>query len=196
MQANKKLMETYVEVISDPELLNLSSEIALMKAHIAELIETVTKNGETDDRWDRARRAWNRFVKARRAKVASQYAEALRELEDVFTEHATDKMLWDDIHDSLVVLDKLVGRENKRRATMQAMLSTEQAVALLARMVAIIQDNVTDQAALGVIHKEVRRLLIDNPSLAAGVGRVDSRKKETFFERGDLPESIEVALNG
>jgi hypothetical protein len=193
------LLERYVTLINDPELLNLSTEIAVTRSHVIDVVQRLTRNGESNDRWKRAVDAYNRFIKARQEKAGARYQQALVDMEKVFREHEGDRILWEDFHESMKTLERLVKTENRRRASMHAMMSTEQAVGMLARIVAIIQDNVTDENSLKRIHKEFRSILIENPSLAGELAVVDARKdrsrtQERFFREGDLPAPIEAIV--
>lgn len=196
--ADPQLLNTYIEILNDPELLNLSSEIALMRAHSIQLIQRITTNGESAGRWDRATDAYNRFVNATRDKARSRQAQALRDMQNVFSERENDRVLWEEVHDTMKTLDRLVKAENKRRATMHAMMSTEQAVGLIARLVGVIQNVVTDEPTLRKIHKEFRGLIVETPALAVGINRVEGNKeklhKDRFFAPGDLPESLEAMV--
>jgi flagellar motility protein MotE (MotC chaperone) len=196
--ADPQLLANYVEILNDPELLNLSSEIALMRAHSIQLIQRITTNGESAQRWERATDAYNRLVKATRDKARARQAQALRDLQIVFTERETDRVLWEEVHDTMRTLDRLVKAENKRRSQMHAMMSTEQTVGMIARLVGIIQEVVTDEATVRKIHKEFRSLIVENPALAAGINKVEGNKerknKARFFAPGDLPESLEAMV--
>lgn len=188
-----ELLKKYINVVTDPELLNLSSEVSLVRAHILQALEKITESGESESRWDDAINAYNKLVRARRTKSGAKYQEALTDLEKVFTEHRNDRLLWDDLYNAMRTLDKLVGRENKRRAQLHAVMSTDQIVGMLARIVTIIQDNVADPGSVRKIHKAVRELIVENPSLASGMDKVDARRKDTSL----LPEVIEaVVLSG
>lgn len=196
--ADPELLANYIEILNDPELLNLSSEIALVRAHGIELIQRITTNGESAERWDRAVKAYNDFITATRQKARARQSQALHNMQVVFTERETDRIIWEEFHENMKTLDRLVKSENKRRATMHAMMSTEQAVGLIARLVGVIQDVVTDEAMLRKIHKEFRGLIVETPALAVGINRVEGNKqklhKDRFFAPGDLPDSLEAMV--
>lgn len=196
--ADPKLLANYIEILNDPELLNLSSEIALVRAHGIELIQRITTNGESAERWDRAVKAYNEFITATRQKARARQSQALHDMQVVFTERETDRIIWEEFHDNMKTLDRLVKSENKRRATMHAMMSTEQAVGLIARLVGVIQEVVTDEATIRKIHKEFRGLIVETPALAVGINKVEGNKekrhRERFFAPGDLPDSLEAMI--
>jgi len=73
---------------------------------------------------------------------------------------------------------KLQQREQRRRVEMHAILTSEQAVGLMAEMVALVKENVTDTKALQAIHNGMKHILLKRPNLNTGMTKMARAKAQ------------------
>lgn len=157
-----RLMARYQEAQSDPALLALRDEVALIDTRLAELLGRVD-TGESARRWQEAQEAFEELRKARIRNDAKQFAAALDELERTLTS-GNDYGLWGEIANAVDLRKRLVESERKRLVEMQQMISSTQAMVLLTTVVDIIKTHVTDRNTLAAISAEFRKLVATEPS--------------------------------
>lgn len=110
----------------DPEILNLSNDIAVLDARLLELL------GKADTRESGA--AWERLADLRAAFLAAQrrqdqqaMADALADILNLIARGRGDWALWGEVSDLLERRRRLVDSEQKRRVQMQMLVKVEEA---------------------------------------------------------------------
>lgn len=157
-----RLMARYQEAQSDPTLLALRDEVALIDTRLAELLGRVD-TGESAKRWQEAQTAFDALRKARTLADAKAFAAAMDELEQTLV-IGNDYDLWSEIANVVDLRKRLVESERKRLVEMQQMITSERAMVLLTTVAGIIKEHVTDTNVLAAISAEFRRLVAIEPS--------------------------------
>jgi len=168
-----RLLERYHESQSDPELLNLSAEISLVDARLAELLKRVD-TGEAKDHWTQA----SKLIKDVRAAGSDRVLvqQLIGELGETIKEAQQDYSVWDEINRQMDQRRRLVESERKRLVEMQQFISQEKAIVLVTALLDAIKRHVTDRKALTAVSNELVRIL-GSPSSAEpsrGAGDLDS----------------------
>src|SRR6187200_1573899 len=88
------LAEAYESAINDPEILNLTDEIAVTQARLNELLDRLD-TGESMARWKSLQDAWKVTMQARRRRDSAAYAEGMEELGKLMNAGVADWMVWD-----------------------------------------------------------------------------------------------------
>lgn len=170
-----RLLERYTESLADPELLGIREEISLTDSRIADLLLRVD-TGEAGETWRSlketyyvAKRAAEVINTVGRASVAGQKAEdeffkAFEAIGILIAEGAQDYQAWDEVNNMVEQRRRLTETETKRLKEAQRMVTSEQATALVAALVASVKRHVTDRTALAAISSDITGLL------ARGVG--------------------------
>jgi hypothetical protein len=153
-----RLLERYQEALDDSVLLELRAEIGLLDTRLAELLERV-ETGESGGAWLTAKRALGAYGKARRADNAADEAEALATLHACIEVGLQDYAAWGEIRELVAERRKTVESERKRLIEAQQMLSTQEAMSLLAVVADTIRRHVSDAGTLRAISADLSRLL-------------------------------------
>jgi hypothetical protein len=153
-----RLAERYQEALADPELLTMRHELALVDARLAELLERIN-HADSEQLWARARTALANYLAAQQSRDETGSQQALQALEQALNGGAEDYAAWNAIHEVIEQRRRLTESERKRLVEMQQMLSTEQAMVLLAAVVDTVRRHVTDRTALAAISADLGRLV-------------------------------------
>jgi hypothetical protein len=152
-----RLLARYRAAEKDAELTSLRSELALVDAHLADLLTRVD-TGESGARWQaliQAHRALNRY---KRVGDVSKMREALTELESHIDAGAADYQAWVEIQELIETRRKLAESETRRLVVLQQMISAEQLTVLLGVIIEVIAKHVTDRQVISAIAMELERL--------------------------------------
>jgi hypothetical protein len=153
------LAAKYSEALADPELLALRDEVALVQTRETELLEHLD-TGLSLARWRAAQQAHTELVIAIQEKDGASVQRALIALEDALGEPVTnDAAVWEQVVDLSEHRRRLVETEHKRLVAMQQMITTEQAMALLARVTESIRKHVSDPIVLAAVATELRSIV-------------------------------------
>jgi hypothetical protein len=150
-----RLLERYHEAASDPQLLELQAEIALIDARLGELLGRVD-TGESGRRWRRAQAA------------AADYRAALKRGEDVDAARdalfaailagVQDEAAWADIHATIEQRRKLAESERKRLVETNQTITVERAMLIIAGLTDIIRRHVPDPQQRAAIAADLSQL--------------------------------------
>lgn len=192
------LLEKFETIYSDADLMNLSAEIAVVIAHLQTQVHNMQEFGETPERWEDARKTFNAAMLARRRKQGAEYAGQLEKLSAIFRDQYDYSRSWDDILKSFRTLERLVAREHKRRIDLHSVMTTEQTVAMLARMMALVTTFIKDDESLKGVHTGFREILIGAPHLARGMAKVAQQKEAIGSSIGVMTQSdlMDIATEG
>jgi hypothetical protein len=151
----ERLRERYQQAETDQELLSLRGEVALVDARLADLLSRVD-TGESGALWAELRRAYRAFTKARQA--GDDQTTALARVEHLIERAGQDHQAWAEIGTLIEQRRKLAESESKRMATLQQMLTTEQALSMVRAIVDIVTRHVPDRQALSAIIVDLQRI--------------------------------------
>lgn len=158
-----RLKERYQEARTDPDLLALREDIALVDSRLTDLLKRVD-TGESGKLWINLREAFNEFGKARTKGDVAEMTARLAEVEGLILRGLVDYAAWEDVGKTLDRRQKLVESERKRLIEMQQVLSVNQAMVLLSAVVETVRKNVTDRKALAAISSDLARFVVSRSS--------------------------------
>lgn len=162
-----RMAARYQEAQSDPAMLELRADVALLDARLSDVLTRVD-TGESGRLWSELHQ-WNtELTAARRANDAVEIAAALTMIQRLIAEGHADWAAWQDIRSLIEQRRKLVESERKANATMTA----EQFMLLAGALVAVFRDSVQRNVS---DDKERRRALAD---ASAGVERLISDRHQ------------------
>jgi hypothetical protein len=153
-----RLLERYQEALDDGVLLELRAEIGLLDTRLAELLEWVD-TGESGGAWLAAKRALSAYFKAQRDQNPAAATEALGTLRACIEVGLQDCAAWGEIRELVAERRKTVESERKRLIEAQQMLSTQEAMSLLAVVADTIRRHVSDAGTLRAISADLSQLL-------------------------------------
>lgn len=153
-----RLIARYEESLRDTELLNLQGELSLIDARIADVLSRVD-TAEAGALWKQARQHMKTFEAAQKSKDTGAMADSLVGIREIIARGVSDYASWDEVLKLISLRQKLVDSEHKRLVAMQGMITTNQAMTLIAALVSIVRQEVTDRAALQRISTGISQLL-------------------------------------
>lgn len=159
------LAARYQEARSDPDLLALGDEIALLDARLADLIARVA-SGDSDDFRQRLTSAWKSVLRSQDDPEAQ--AAALAALGRAIDGEPADGPIWTEIGRLVDQRARLTQAEQARRVAMAQMLDVSEFMALASAIVEIIRSRVHDRHVLAEIIDDIRRLVSRSDSRPAG----------------------------
>lgn len=154
----RRLADRYQEARDDPELLALREEIALLDAHLADLLGRVDR-GESGALWLQLRQTYQDLNDARLRGDGEAIASFLSELGTLILRGASNEASWAEIRSTLDQRRRLVESERKRYVEMQQMITAERAMILIGAIVDVIRSHVTDRTKLAAISADIRSLV-------------------------------------
>jgi hypothetical protein len=153
-----RMVARYREAERDPELTSLRSELALVDARLMDLLTRV-HSGESGVVWVALRKAHRTFKVAQRSGDVAQMRAALDEIGVHIEAAVVDHEAWREIHDLVEARRKLADTESRRLATLKQMLTQEQALLLVGRVVDIVTRHVPDRQVLANVVLDLQRLM-------------------------------------
>lgn len=152
-----RLLETYEQSLSDPELLTLRHETALVDARLDDLLSRVDE-GEALTAWENARQKNTEIQKAVYDENYGRLMVLSAELENIVGSGMTDYAAWEQIRVLIEQRRKLVESEQKRLVAAQQMITTSEAMTLVVALIDIVKRHVIDHDKLAAISADVAKL--------------------------------------
>jgi hypothetical protein len=146
-----RLASRYAAALADGDLLALRDEVGILDMRLGELLSRVD-SGEAGGLWRSLRDAKATFL-------ADRDNTSLMTLLALIDRGAGEASTWREIFDVIEQRRKVVESERKRLVEMHQMMTTEQAMLLLAAVTDTIRRHVTDRDALGAISRDISGLL-------------------------------------
>lgn len=153
-----RILADYEAARTDPDLVALREEIAVVTAREADLARRVD-TGEAGALWTAAQRAMANFRAAQRADDAPAAAAALRDLERGLAIGVEDYAAWDELLKVIDLRRRLADTERRRLEAIQESLSVERALLFASALVSAVRKHVADRSALGAIEREFAVLI-------------------------------------
>lgn len=166
------LLGSYEEMLSDDRKLELADEVGLLQVRNRELLESLD-SGESGPHWIRMRDEVRAMEKTgRRARIArdrgdadaeakhqATQAEHLNELLRMIRQGAPPGERWAEIRAVMDLLRRLAESERKRKLEEHELATTEELAAMMAAVLSVVRDNVTDEEVLERIAADVDALM-------------------------------------
>lgn len=163
-----RLLERYRNAVEDPELLDLTQQIAVMDARLHELLGRVD-SGESGAIWKAMKAAYKDWQAEKRKKNGDpQAAEA--HLVAMIEKGFADNAAWIDVFEVFELRRVAVQTDSRRRKELQDSISSQQALTLMAAMVEAVRRHVSDTNTLQAISIEFTGLMRRDGSQGAITG--------------------------
>lgn len=153
-----RLLERYAQAASDPDLLALREDIALIDARLGDLLERVD-SGESGEAWTKAREALESFQAGQQANDVPQMKAAIADLTKIIKRGQADYAAWREVGTAIDRRERLVRSERKRLVEMQQVLTLQEGMMLFQRIGELIETHVTDRPAKAAILSGMAALL-------------------------------------
>jgi hypothetical protein len=156
-----RLSESYEEILNDPRRLELGDELAVVIARNHELLNSLY-SGESDALWIRLRDRKRAMEAARRNGDDDAAAEHFNVLLRMIECGASDGERWVEPTHNINVQRRLAESERKRRVEEQQVATTEEILAIMGAVLAIITRHVRDDRIRRAIGSDIEGLVDRN----------------------------------
>ena len=153
-----RLAARYDEATTDPALLELRADVALLDARLADVLSRVD-TGESGALWTTLQNHRRDVLAAKRVGDSVAQAVALNALLETVGQGHADYRAWQEIGALLEQRRKLVESERKRLVEAQQTLTVEKAMLLIGAISGIIKAHVHDRAILAAIGRDIEGLV-------------------------------------
>lgn len=150
-----RMGERYQQSLTDPELLAMREEVALIDSRLADVLGRVD-SGESGKAWALLKSLFSDYRKAREG---VDKAIVLHQIEDTIKDGLDDYAAWEEVRSLIDQRSRIVASERQRLVQMQQMLSIDQAMTLMAAIADSVRKHVSDRDALAGISADLTRLL-------------------------------------
>lgn len=162
----ERLMDRYQKALNDKDMLNLRHEVALVDTRIADLLEQVER-GDLGARWLELQEHFTDLTIATQKQDLGAGRAAFEQIGTLIHSGANDYLTWTQISAMLEQRRKLVDTERRMLVDMQQMITSEQAMTLVAALTDIVRKRVSDRDTLAAIQSDLVRLLNRQPDRRA-----------------------------
>lgn len=152
-----KLAARFQEAQSDPKLLELRDEVALLDSRIAELLEKLP-TGESQSNWADAQEVFKQLQSALTLGDAPGVKNSMGAMAQIFA-RTDDSEVWQEVYSCIEQRRKLVESERKHMVQMEQLLTLSEVMTLGSALLASVKAHVQDRDALASISTEFSRLM-------------------------------------
>lgn len=147
------LLDNYEQALADPELLSLSSEIALLDARVSELLSEAGS-----DSWRGAQDALASLRAAMRSGDAGKAGEYLERLDAVIDGGTRAAGAWEEILAAIDNRRKLVDTQRKLLEARGHLVDIDKVLAIIGGVLDIVRQNVSDRRERARVGREISKL--------------------------------------
>ncbi len=152
-----QLQTRYEKAVSDPDILQVRDEIGLVESRIADLLSRLDI-GESKQLWERLKRVYGDVKVALKRGDTQAVSDALNQMGIIINKATDYHRSWDEILKAVSVKAKLSETEQKRLVAMKQMVTVEETMGMLASVVAVIRENITDRDTLVAIAGKISEI--------------------------------------
>lgn len=151
----ERLMERYEQFLSDPDVLTLNSEMALIDTRVAELLARLD-TADTKMAWTKVKMALKRLDKYEIDENDLEYA--ITHLSEAVTAKSADQEVWKEITQLIENRRRLAETERRRIIDAQQTMTIEEANIFLAYVMTSLRTHVKDPFILTAIADDLKRV--------------------------------------
>jgi len=160
------LKRSYEAARSDPDLLSLVDEVALVQARLRELIERV-RDGGAAKRQPEFEATWAALKSATRRRDPVALAAAIERHGALIEDMGRDDTLWTEIRETLRLAAILMNQEARRRVEMGDYVRTSVTLELFMELLRVVRAQVQDPVALRAIQQSMKQIIDGNPRIGS-----------------------------
>jgi hypothetical protein len=153
-----RLSQSYEEALTDPKRLELEDELALIVSRNKELLSSLY-SGESGELWRRLRTLKRAMDKALRDGNADEQADHFNGMLRLIERGAADVDRWDEFMSNVDQQRRLAESERKRRVEEHQVATTEEILAIMGAVLAIITRHVRDERIRRAIGTDIDGLV-------------------------------------
>jgi hypothetical protein len=139
-----RLHDRYMAAITDSELLDLRSELALLDSRMTELIERLEDSPDSSRLWKKLQSLFSQFDRHNSAGQVAEAAADLSEMRGIVKAGLGEWAIWSEIREHIEQRRRLTESERKRLIDMEAMITAEDANLLIVALTQAVREVVSD----------------------------------------------------
>jgi hypothetical protein len=176
-----RLAAQFEESESDPELMSLKAEVALIDARVADLLLNAHEGGAHSVFADISK-AWKQLQYANKDKDKQKINDAIRAMNEAINAGRSEALVWEQINKLIETRRKMVLAEGKRLQMLDQFITVQEANVFMATMVAIVVREVSDRSQVASILGEFQKLVGERGRAAMPQGPVVARLTDGEIE--------------
>lgn len=161
----KSLLAKVNDMENDTQLLAMSDEIRLLDGMLADALERADA-GNDMILWSKLQDQVLAFKVGLQTKDRRKQAEAFTRITDISQQGAAVATGFKQAREIIQERAKIVDREQKRLVAMQVMITSEEAVRMMMKMILIVKENVTDRESRNKIITKINQMIIGHDGFA------------------------------
>lgn len=163
----KGMLNLYEEFRTNPDLLSLRENVALVDARIVQMLQALDQQGDLGAIWLELQQLFETLMRATQKQDLGGGKAAFEALGDIIENGADQFRAWSQISEMMEQRRKLVETERRRLVDMQQMITSEQAMMLVAALVNAVRTHVHEPTVLAAIQSDITRLIVERNHNAA-----------------------------
>lgn len=145
------------KAVEDPEILNLSENIGVLKARAGQLLEELPEEDEQIVAFNELQASVKAMEKAMSGDDPASMVASMQRLKNAMDPIKAEREQWKEIMTVLQQHGRLVTKETDRRVKMGAILRAEEGMAMIKVLIDIVNKNVPEQSVRNIIAAEFAR---------------------------------------
>jgi len=139
----KNLEARYANALSDPQLLELNDEIALLDARLTQLLERI-EVGESHSLWLEAQRAIMQLQAGVRSQNRNKIEQALIRLDQLVKSGLNEYRAWHEVESIIQQRARLVESQRRRAIELEVMIQIPEVLAYMAALSLAVRKRVIE----------------------------------------------------
>jgi len=154
-----QLQDRYQEAVSDPDILSLNEDVALLRSLVFKHLESMS-TGDTHPSWKLAYSALQKLKKAIATGDAVDLITAMEEIEAVITPNYRAAVAEDKVTGYIDQLGRIADKERRLLIDRQQVITVERMMLMITAIAAIVKQHVDDRNTLRDIQADIQGLLV------------------------------------
>lgn len=160
------ILEEFTAAMEDRQLLSLRQDIALLHARIQQLIKRLN-SGESGSLWSDLKDAYLDLRSAFNEDDESLQESCLQIIHGIIHAGIQEEAIWKAVTDAIEKKSQLISREWRMMVDMHQVLTIEEAMSLVGRIILSVKEHVHDHGVLTSISNDIAGVLASKSDFAA-----------------------------
>lgn len=153
-----RLKDRYEQSLNDPDILEQTESLALLRVRIADLLGRVD-TGESGKAWTEALKAFQEFQVALQSQDVAGTNRAIARMEQILKRGGQDTWAWQEVYQVMELQRKIKSDENNLLVRKGAMITIEEQMSIIYYTLGVITKHVKDAGTLQAIKADMEKML-------------------------------------
>ena len=156
----KAVGQRYEAALKDEKLIQLRDDIAIATGRIGQILERI-ENGESAKSWMELQDTYKEFLEAHRKRDLDEVAYQIRVMGRIIQDGLNEHLSWQEVFNIQGHKRRMIETERKRMSDMKQMMTSEQAMSMLAFVVSVVKKRVRENVNPNVAEKLLAEITQD-----------------------------------